>query len=60
MVWTDKSTGKSYSESGNDPAAYAKAAARIQGILDAGREVDKSGRDILEKAAYIGVYTPDK
>ncbi|MBR2588972.1 hypothetical protein IKE84_01360 [Candidatus Saccharibacteria bacterium] len=55
MVWTDQSTGKSYSESGNDRAAYASAAARIQSAIDQGHAVDANAREILRKAEYIGV-----
>ena len=56
MVWTDKSTGESHSVSGNDKAAYAQAAAKIQSDINKGHSVDKNALDILEKAKYIGVH----
>ncbi|MBR2659421.1 hypothetical protein IKF40_02580 [Candidatus Saccharibacteria bacterium] len=55
MVWTDQATGKSFSVSGNDKAAYAQAAAKIQSQINQGHPVDKSGLEILRKAEYIGV-----
>lgn len=60
MVWTNKSTGESFSISGNDKSAYAKAAAQIQTALNQGHEIDRSGQDILEKAEYIKVYHPER
>ena len=55
MVWVDHSTGKSYNESGNDKAAYARASAQIQSQINQGHNVDKSAIEILRKAEYIGI-----
>lgn len=55
MVWQDKSTGKSFSVSGNDKASYARASAEIQSQINQGHSVDKNALDILKKAEYIGI-----
>lgn len=60
MFFTDNSTGKSYSESGNDKAAYARMANQIQSSIDQGHAVSPEAREILRKAEYIGVFTPSR
>lgn len=54
LVWTD-GNGVGHSVSGNDRAAYANAAAKIQQQIDRGIMPDRAGRKILEDAKYIGV-----
>ncbi len=55
MVWTDQTMGRGHEVTGNDRAAYAAAAAKIQSQLEQGHAVDKNAREILRKAEYIGV-----
>ncbi len=57
LTWTD-SNGKGHGVSGNDRAAYASAAAKIQQQIDQGITPDREGRKILENAKYIGVFNP--
>jgi len=55
LYFTDTSTGKSYSESGNDRAAYARMANQIQTAIDQGHNVSPEARKILSDAEYIGI-----
>ena len=56
LTWTDQTMGRGASVSGNSKESYAQASAQIQAQIDKGHAVDKSARDILEKARSLGVF----